>query len=180
MTVNKANKTLGVIKRSVGIVNKKVFSMLYKSLVRPILEYAVPVWCPYLVKDIHALECVQRRASRLALNQRKGEMSHEDRCQLLNWPTLCERRTYLSLVECYKIVFSCYHLKFEDFFEFTMTKSTRAKHPYKLYVKPARLNCYKNSFFIRIVKHWNSLPRDIVEAESLQLFKSKLKLYMNI
>ena len=116
----------------------------------------------------------------LALNQRKGEMSYEDRCQLLNWPTLCERRTYLSLVECYKIVFSCYHLKFEDFFEFTTTKSSRAKHPYKLYVKPARLNCYKNSFFIRIVKHWNSLPRDIVEAESLQLFKSKLKSHMNI
>ena len=180
MTVNKANKTLGAIKRSVGIANTKVFSMLYKSLVRPILEYAVPVWCPYLVKDIHALECVQRRASRLALNQRKGEMSYEDRCQLLNWPTLCERRTYLSLVECYKIVFSCYHLKFEDVFEFTTTKSTRAKHPYKLYVKPARLNCYKNSFFIRIVKHWNSLPRDIVEAQSLQLFKSKLKSHMNI
>ena len=180
MTVNKANKVLGAIKRSVGIANTKVFSMLYKSLVRPILEYAVPVWCPYLAKDIHALECVQRRASRLALNQRKGEMSYEDRCQLLNWPTLCERRTYLSLVECYKIVFSCYHLKFEDFFEFATTKSTRAKHPYKLYVKPARLNCYKNSFFIRIVKHWNSLPRDIVEAESLQLFKSKLKSHMNI
>ena len=84
MTVNKANKTLGAITRSVGIANTKVFSMLYKSLVRPILEYAVPVWCPYLVKDIHALECVQRRASRLALNQRKpGEMSYEDRCQLL-------------------------------------------------------------------------------------------------
>ena len=62
----------------------------------------------------------------------------------------------------------------------TTTKSTRAKHPYKLYVKPARLNCYKNSFFIRIFKRWNSLPRDIVEAESLQLFKSKLKSHMNI
>ena len=38
-----------------------------------------------LPKDIHALfnECVQRRASRLALNQRKDEMSYEDRCQLL-------------------------------------------------------------------------------------------------
>ena len=71
MTVNKANKTLGAIKRPVGIANTKIFSMLYKSLVRPILEYEVPVWCPYLVKDIHALECVQRRASRLALNETK-------------------------------------------------------------------------------------------------------------
>ena len=104
------------------------------------LEYAAPVWCPYLVKDIHALENVQRRASRLALNQRKGEMSYEDRCKLLKWPTLSNRRTFLSLVECY-------HLKFEDIFDFTTTRSTRANHQYKLDVKPARLDCYKRSFF---------------------------------
>ena len=58
--------------------------MLYKSLVGQFWNnYAAPVWCPYLAKDIHALESVQRRASRLALNQRKGDMPYEDRCQLL-------------------------------------------------------------------------------------------------
>ena len=154
--------------------------MLYKSLVRPILEYVVPVWCPYLVKDIHALENVQRRASRLALNQRKGDMSYEDRCKLLKWPTLSDRRTYLSLIECYKIVFGFYHLDFGTFFDFATTRCTRANHQYKLYVKPARLNCYKHSFFIRIVKLWNELPRNIVEADNLQHFKSQLKLYLNI
>ena len=40
---NKGSKVLGSIKRSVGIVNTDVFSMLYKSLARPIMEYAVPV-----------------------------------------------------------------------------------------------------------------------------------------
>ena len=109
MTVNKANKILGSIKRSVGTANVNVFSMLYKSLAWPILEYAAPVWCPYLTKDIHALESVQRRASRLALNQRKGDMPYEDRCQLLKWPTLSNRRTYLSLDECYKLVFGYCH-----------------------------------------------------------------------
>ena len=76
ITVNKANNLLGLIKRSVGTTNVNVFSTLYLSLVRPILEYAVPVWCPYLVKDIRALESIQRRASRLALNQHKGEMPY--------------------------------------------------------------------------------------------------------
>ena len=62
MTLNKANKVLGSINRSVGTANAanvNALSMLYKSLVRPILEYAVPVWCPYRAKDIHALENVQ-------------------------------------------------------------------------------------------------------------------------
>ena len=107
-------------------------------------------------------------------------MSYEDRCKLPKWPTLSDRRTYLSLVECYKIVFGFYHLKFEDFFDFATTRSTRENHEYKLYVKPTRLNCYKHYFVIRIVKLWNELPGDIVEVDSFQLFKSKLKLYLNI
>ena len=65
--VNKANKVVGLIKRTVGSKNKEIFSMLYKSLVKPILEYECPVWSPYLVKDKLAIEKVQRRASRVAL-----------------------------------------------------------------------------------------------------------------
>jgi hypothetical protein len=50
--------------------------MLYKSLVRPILEYACPVWDPHLVKDIKMVEAVQRRASRIAFGQRRQEMAY--------------------------------------------------------------------------------------------------------
>ena len=53
-----------MIRRSVGTANTTTFSLLYKTLVRPLPEYAAPVWNPYLVKDIHAIESVQRRASR--------------------------------------------------------------------------------------------------------------------
>ena len=94
IAVNKANKVPSSIKRSIGTANVDVFSMMYKSLLRPILEYAAPVWSGYLVKDIHTLENVQRRASRLALNQRKGDMSYGDRCKLLKWPTLSDRRIF--------------------------------------------------------------------------------------
>ena len=60
--VNKANRVLGVIERVLGSKSITEFSLLYKSLVRPILEYAAPVWCPFLVKDIVLLEKVQRKA----------------------------------------------------------------------------------------------------------------------
>lgn len=63
--VNKANKTLGLITRTLGGRNKDIFPMLYKSLVRPVLEYACSVWDPHLVKDIKMVEAVQRRASRI-------------------------------------------------------------------------------------------------------------------
>ena len=45
--VNKANKVLGIIRRSPGNDNQYAFSCLFKSLVRPILEYAAPIWSPY-------------------------------------------------------------------------------------------------------------------------------------
>ena len=102
--VNKANKVLGIIRRSLGNDNRYAFSCLFKSLVRPILEYAVPVWSPYQKKDIESLEKVQRRASRLALKQKRGEMSYEDCCCLINWQTLEKRREFLSLIQCYKTV----------------------------------------------------------------------------
>ena len=126
--------------------------MLYISLVRPILEYAAPVWNPYLVKDIHALEQVQRRASRLALRQKRNEMAYEERCKLLGWPKLSTRRLYLSLIECYKIVFGISHLHFDDYLEYTKIKSTRSNQPYKLYIKGAKINSFKYSFFVTIVQ----------------------------
>ena len=61
------HKVLGWLKRTIGSKNKDIFSILYKSLVRSILEYASPMWLPHQAKDIHEIEKVQRRASRIAL-----------------------------------------------------------------------------------------------------------------
>ena len=177
-TVKKANMVLGIIKRSIRTNNQDVFSQFYKSLVRPIIEYAAPVWSPYLIKDIVALEKVQRRALRLALRQKGGEMSYEHRCSLLKWQTLEKRREFLSLVQCYKIVFGIDHLSFPDFFEFAKCTRTRANHDYKLYFRRAVCNCYKYSFFIRVVSKRNDLPGYIVHAESLSVFKSRLQIYL--
>ena len=43
---NKASKLLGLVHRTVGSSNPGAFSTLYKSLVRPVLEYAALVWNP--------------------------------------------------------------------------------------------------------------------------------------
>ena len=73
---NKANSVLGFVRWTVGPKNPDLFSKLYKSLVRPILEYSSPVWSPHLKKDIAILEKVQRRASRFVLGT--NDMSYED------------------------------------------------------------------------------------------------------
>ena len=180
MTVNNANKLLGLVYREVGSMNPGAFSTLYKSLVLPVPEYAALVWNPFLVKDV-LVERVRLRASRLALGQKRGEMEYEERLRKLKWSTLETRRLFLSLAECYKIVFDDLNKpNIDDLFEFTKRNSIRANHPYKLYDKPAKCNPYKYSFFIRIAQDWNSLTGSIVEAGSLSRFKSALKRFLNI
>ena len=147
--VNKANKVVGLLKRTVGSKNREIFSLLYKSLVRPILEYACPVWSPYLVKDKLAIEKVQRTASRESLSVKNYARCHKKN-DVLNWNTLHHRREYLSVVECYKTVFGLNGLDFDDYFEFCRSKNTRANHPYKIQTKLAQVNSSKYSFFVRL------------------------------
>ena len=120
--------------------------MLYKALVRPILEYAAPLWSPYLVKDVQALESIQTRASRTVLKQKREEMAYEERCNLLKWDTLEKRREYFSLVECYKTVFGLNGIVFDHVLEYRHITKTRSNHNYTLYTKLPRFNCYKHSF----------------------------------
>jgi len=45
--VKKANRMLGVIKKNFTDRSKETIMPLYRSLVRPHLEYCAPIWSPY-------------------------------------------------------------------------------------------------------------------------------------
>jgi ribonuclease P/MRP protein subunit RPP40 len=62
----KAFNMLGVIKRNFKHVNKEIFILLYKSMVRPIhVDYCSSVWAPYKQKARIELGRVQKRATKL-------------------------------------------------------------------------------------------------------------------
>ena len=62
---SKANRMLGLISRTMKYRNPEVLLNLYKSMVRPHLEYCSTVWSPHYIKDKMLLERVQHRFTRL-------------------------------------------------------------------------------------------------------------------
>jgi len=63
--VSKANRILGVIQRNFLDRSRETVLLLYKSLVKPHLEYCCQVWSPHYSMDIKLLEGVQCRAAKL-------------------------------------------------------------------------------------------------------------------
>ena len=72
--VTTANKILGMISRSFSNRSANVIVKLYKSLVRPHLEYCIQAWSLYLEKDKKLLERVQRRVTRLVMGLKIGNI----------------------------------------------------------------------------------------------------------
>ena len=96
-----ANKIIGMIKRTLTCKSEEIILQLYKSLVRPRLEYCIQASFPHWWKDIDLLEKVQRRAIRLIYSQR--DLQYCDRLKRLKLNTLVARRVR-GLIEVFKII----------------------------------------------------------------------------
>ena len=97
--VNKANRMLGLIKRTFTYTNKKMFLPLLKTLMRPHLEYATVVWSSFLKKDIFLIEKVQRRATKIV--KTISSLSYEEILKHLGLPTLKYRRDRNDVIQVY-------------------------------------------------------------------------------
>ena len=172
---NKANRTLGFLRRNLKIHNKKVKEQAYKTLVRPHLEYAAAVWDPHEKEDIDRIEQVQRRAARWVNNRYRRTSSVNDMLQDLAWPSLQERRKQIRLSTFYQYHHKLIHIDSK----YTPTPSTqrlsrRQNNSIAYNIPPGTPNYRKNTFFPRTIPEWNHLPEEIVTAETLDLFKSRL------
>ena len=95
---NKANRVLGMTNRTIVYKSKEVLLNLYKSLVRPHVEYCTPVWLPCYQKDKTLIETVQHR-----FNTRMipgfSKLPYFERFKRLGLWSLEERRNRADLVE---------------------------------------------------------------------------------
>ena len=74
-----------------------MFLNLYKSMVRPHLEYGSQTWSPVYKKDKIIIENVQRRGTRLVKSLQ--HLPYEKRLETVGLPTLEYRRERADMVQ---------------------------------------------------------------------------------
>ena len=176
---SKATKTLNLIKRNGWFCDEDTKCLLYKTLVRPKLEYASVVWSLHYLCDVNKLENIQRAAARFCKGHYKYSSSVTSMIKDLEWagtPGLSPQTSRLCTV--YKISNDIIHVNKSKYLTPATETRTRGSHGFKYFVEHTSNDVFKCSYFPRTVREWNSLPSDIVSAKSLDIFKSMLRSYL--
>ena len=167
----KANRTLGFVKRNVKTKNEKVKELAYKTLVRPQVEYASPVWSPHTKENINKIEMIQRRAARWVKYNFSSYDSVTDMLCELGWRSLANRRIDARMILLYKIIHGHVAIELPTYFERPI-RYTRHMHPLVYRQIHTAVSYYQHSFYPASIVLWNRLPSEVVLLEDLDSFRN--------
>ena len=159
--VNKANAIMGLIRRSFPFLDCHLSKKLYVTFVRPYLEYAQAVWAPHLLKHINAIENVQKRATKLV--DGLGDLDYTERLRQLE--LAAQLWNHLHVYD--NATLSCHFQR----------QRANGRHEYQLvWNRPMDgiRGVQANSFYYRTINSWNHLPKNVVNAKTINSFKCQL------
>ncbi len=178
--VKKASARMNCIFRSFETKDTSFLLQMYKTFVRPKLEYASPCWSPYLVKDIKLVESVQRAFTRRIPEIARKNIPYAERLAHLNLESLELRRLQADLVLAYKLLYG--HLDIDPNNLLTFHPQAYANFQgqgiantvLRLQLPKTKRACRSHFFGVRIVSPWNRLPSDVKLSRSVKEFKALL------
>ncbi len=175
---SKATRTLNYIQRNLHSCPAQVREQAYFTYVRPQVEYASSIWNPGTVRNINAVEKVNRRAARFVKNDYARRSSPTAMIKSLKWNTLQDRRKINDLCQMHKIA----HNKFNvDFSEILTPYESRTRSHHRAFLNnfQPRVEAYRNSFFPRVTPPWNRLPPDIIDTQDTKALRQQLTSRLN-
>ena len=167
---------LSLLRNTFVCLDMKLVRTLFTVYVRPLIEFAVPVWCPYLKGDINKLEKIQHRVTRLIPSLKR--LPYNERLKRMGLTTLEARRKRGDLIQVFKIFNNIEKVDLVNRPKFkwdTTTRGHNQKYSREICTTEARQNFLTN----RIANVWNSLPSEAINAKTTNEFKSKIDKFMN-
>ena len=177
---NKANSTLGFVKRNLCHCPQKVKEPAYKSLVRPRLEYGCIFWDPYRasISEIMAWTGPARAVRFVTRTYTREEGCVTNALKLLNWPILEKKRQVAKLTLMYKCVTNQAAIDIPCYVHHQSSLKTRASHPLKFIPLQPSCDTYKYSFWPRTIIDWNSLSPEYLTLNSTPKCKATVSDYI--
>jgi hypothetical protein len=164
--LKKANKRLGLIKRSTGIsCSSKVKLLCYTSLVRPLVEHNSQLWAGCNKKHTLKLESLQRRATKYITGYK--EIPYDIRLKECSLLPLSLRREFLDCVFIYNCIHQLIDFDISLIVNFVNPDGVNVRlrnnnsDPLMLKVNRVNSETYRRFYTNRIPHIWNSLPFDI-------------------
>ena len=167
----KAKQRASIIHRSFLSKDKIILTRAFTTYVRPLLEYASPIWSPSHLTLISAIESVQRNFTKRLPGLQN--FNYSDRLKILTLKSLEHRRLIVDLLTCHKIIHQHISITSENFLKLSSTQNL-CGHSFKLTQPLAKNTIQKHFFTTRIVKAWNSLPDKLVTIGNPNTFKHAL------
>ena len=175
---SKSNILSHIILRTFSPSNYKLLVNLFKTYIRPIMEYNTSTWSPYLRQDLMEAESVQRSFTRKICQRANIKFSnYNDRLNKLQLESLQSRRIKNDLTLLYKIINHLIDINFTQYFQLhNLGGHNLRRNSLQITRKaPPKTLCRSNFYTHRVIPYWNSLPERTVTAPTLAIFKQRLK-----
>lgn len=173
---NDAKKHSSWILRLVKSREPEVVLLLFKTYVRPRLEYASPLWSPHLVKHISKIESTQRTVTSKIHGMEN--FNYWERLQQLGIMSLQRRRERYQMIHIWKISQGLIPNDLQLVFYETSRYGLKCRRPRYDQRRKYISNVKFNSFTSNGPALFNVIPVKIKNSSSLPIFKSRLQKFI--
>jgi hypothetical protein len=170
------NSRIGLIFRLKQFLPKNTLNFLYKSIIRPKLEYGVVLWGYTYSTHIDIIVKIQKKIARIISNSTPMANSAPIFASL-EWMPIQNALKYQTVLYIYKAINGFGSDFTQNLFKYNTDRTGSRNHRDSHYINApvVKIKCLENSVFHKGVKVWNSLPLDIRTERVFNRFKEKLR-----